>query len=94
MDPEPGTLQDSKEFCVESRERSSGQTQVITVPPQPRTAATVSQQEGQSYRVPKHRGWGCKCLALPPRLPLPVLAEGNQDRRWRWAPGSWSHELI
>lgn len=43
MELEPGTLQDPQGFCVE---RSSGQSLVVTVPPQPRTAATVSQQEG------------------------------------------------
>lgn len=46
MDPQPGMLQDSQDFCVETAERSSGQTLVVTVPTQPATAATVSQHEG------------------------------------------------
>lgn len=54
-------LQDSQDFCVETRERSSGQTLVTTVPSQPRTAATVSQQEGPGL-TPKHWGWG---MSLP-----------------------------
>lgn len=44
MDQEPGALQESQDFCAETRERSSGQTLVITAPPEPRTAATVTQQ--------------------------------------------------
>lgn len=33
MDPEPGTLQDSQDFCAETRDRSSGQSLAVTVPP-------------------------------------------------------------
>lgn len=55
--PRAWHLQDSQEFCVRTRQGSSGQTLVITVPPQPRTAATVSQQEGPGL-TPKHCGWG------------------------------------
>lgn len=36
----------TQDFCVETAERSSGQTLVVIVPPHPRTTATVSQQEG------------------------------------------------
>lgn len=78
MDPEPGTLQDSQDFCVETRDRSSGQSLVVTVPPQASTAAPVAQQEGQAW--PLTLGWGCQCLALPAWLPVPGLAEGNRDR--------------
>lgn len=46
MDLGPGRLQDPQDLCVGTTERSSRQTLVATVPPQPRTAATVSQQEG------------------------------------------------
>lgn len=55
--PRARHLQDLQEFCVRTRQGSSGQTLVITVPPQPRTAATVSQQEGPGL-TPKHCGWG------------------------------------
>lgn len=59
--------------------------------------------QDSSYCVPVRRArpdpktlWlgGVKCLGLSPQLPFPALAEGNRDRRWRWAPGSWSHELM
>lgn len=80
MDPEPGTCRTHKNFVQKTRGRSSGQTLVTIVPSEPRTAATVSQQEGPGL-TPKHWGWGSKCLGLPLQLLFLVLAEGNRDRR-------------
>lgn len=63
MDPEPGTLQDSQDFCAETRDRSSGQSLVVTVPPQARTAAPVAQQEEPG--LTPHTGLGVSVPGPP-----------------------------
>lgn len=88
MDPEAGTLQDSRFLCRNSRKE---------LRPNPGCHCPPSSQDNSNCvpaRGAKDWGWGCQCLALPSWLPFPVLAEGNRDRRWRCAPGSCSHELI
>lgn len=67
MDLEPDTLQDSQEFCAETTERSSGQTLVVTAPSQPRTAATVAQQEGPG--LTPHTGLGVQVPGPPSLAP-------------------------